>query len=189
MTAAVLALQGAFAEHKQMLSQIGIDCVEIRKKADLKPDYDGIILPGGESTVQGKLLGELDMLDMLRDKIKDGVPTLATCAGLILLAEKIEGSSLAYLKTLPVTVTRNAYGRQTGSFYIMGEITGIPEKFPMNFIRAPYVSHMEKGVDKLAEVDGRVVAVKYKNQLAMAFHPELSSDARVHRIFADMMKK
>ena len=118
MKIGVLAVQGAFIEHRNKLEALGATCVELRKKEDLRNDLDGLVLPGGESTVQGKLLRELDMFDDLRDRIANGVPVLATCAGLILLAEKLSNDNHVYFGTLPVTVRRNAYGRQLGSFHV-----------------------------------------------------------------------
>ena len=111
MKIGVLAVQGAFIEHERMMEKLGVSCVELRQKSDLEA-IDGIILPGGESTVQGKLLRKLDMLDTLQRNIQEGLPVLATCAGLILLAENIENDETRHLATLPVTVKRNAYGRQ-----------------------------------------------------------------------------
>ena len=187
MTVAVLALQGAFLEHEQMLKKLGADYFEIRQKKDLDRSFDALILPGGESTVQGKLLRELDMYEPLRAKIAAGLPVLATCAGLILLAEHIAGDDTVHFGTLPVTVKRNAYGRQLGSFHYDGEIKGLGV-YPMEFIRAPYIESVKPGVEVLAEVDGHIVAVKYQNQIALAFHPELSDDTRIHQMFLDMIK-
>lgn len=187
MRAAVLAVQGAFIEHERMLHCLGVECIELRQKADLYKDFDGLILPGGESTVQGKLLRDLDMFDLLQNKIREGMPVLATCAGLILLADNISNDERTYFKTLPVTVKRNAYGRQLGSFFAEEEIAGVG-KFPMEFIRAPYIEEISEGVEILARVKGNIVAVKYRNQLGMAFHPELSSDTRLHEAFVNLMK-
>ena len=150
MTIGVLAVQGAFAEHIKRLKELGIDSVELRKKDDLDKPFDGIILPGGESTVQGKLLKELDMFDTLKNMIKNEVPVLATCAGLILLAEKLENDRHTYFGTLPVTVKRNAYGRQLGSFFTEEDFKGIG-KIPMTFIRAPYIESSSDDVDILAK--------------------------------------
>ena len=187
MTIAVLALQGAFIEHEQMLQKLEVHTIELRQASDLQKDFDGIILPGGESTVQGKLLKELGMYDTLKSQIESGMPVLATCAGMILLAEKIEGGEAGHLQTMPVTVKRNAYGRQLGSFHYDGEIKGLGV-YPMEFIRAPYIESVKPGVEVLAEVDGHIVAVKYQNQIALAFHPELSDDTRIHQMFLDMIK-
>ena len=188
MIIAVLAVQGDFAEHKKMLEKLGVSCVELRKKEDLFQEYDGIILPGGESTVQGKLLRELDMFDSLRQQIEDGLPVLATCAGLILLADNIENDDRRYFKTLPVTVKRNAYGRQLGSFHVENEFKGIGA-IPMTFIRAPYIKSVGNGVEILAKEKEHIVAVRYMNQLAMSFHPELDEDERVHKYFMEMVQE
>lgn len=116
MRIGVLALQGAFIEHVQALCQLGVEAVELRQLPDLEQPLDGIVLPGGESTVQGKLLHELGMFAPLQKKIAQGLPVLATCAGMILLAEKLTNDSKVHLATMPITVKRNAYGRQLGSF-------------------------------------------------------------------------
>ena len=183
----VLAVQGAFIEHKRMLESLGCECVELRKKSDIC-DLDGLVLPGGESTVQGKLLRELDMFDELKERIANGLPVLATCAGLILLASHISNDDNVYFGTLPVTVKRNAYGRQLGSFHTIREMKGIGQ-VPMTFIRAPYIEKCGEGAEVLAEVDGNIVAVKYKEQYGLAFHPELDEDDRIHEAFLNSVKK
>lgn len=188
MVIAVLAVQGAFAEHEQVLKRLKIPYVELRKKEDLSKSYDGIILPGGESTVQGKLLKELGMFDTLKQQIQEGMPVLATCAGLILLADRIGNDEREYFQTLPVTVKRNAYGRQLGSFYTEQEFKGIGV-VPMTFIRAPYIESVEKGVEVLAVEKEHIVAVQFQNQLAMSFHPELDKDERIHEFFIEMVRK
>lgn len=187
MTIAVVAVQGAFIEQEQRLQELGVDCIELRKKEDLEQPYDGIVLPGGESTVQGKLLKELDMFDTIHKQIQEGMPVFATCAGLILLAGELENDTRSYFKTLPVTVRRNAYGRQLGSFHTEQEVKGIGV-VPMTFIRAPYISKVDSKVEVLATVEEHIVAVKYKNQLAMSFHPELDEDVRIHQKFVEMVK-
>lgn len=188
MTIAVLAVQGAFIEHEQMLAKLGVSCVELRKKEDLEQDYDGLILPGGESTVQGKLLKELGMFDALKQQIEDGLPVFATCAGLILLAEQIGNDDRSYFKTLPVTVKRNAYGRQLGSFYIEEECKGIGV-IPMTFIRAPYIESAKPEVEVLAKENNHIVAVQYKNQIGISFHPELDEDTRLHAYFVRLVEQ
>ena len=190
MTIAVLAVQGAFIEHEKKLEKLGISCVELRKAEDLAQHYDGLVLPGGESTVQGKLLRELGMFDTVKSWIENGMPVLATCAGMILLAENLEGGEQGHLQTMPVTVKRNAYGRQLGSFHTEAVVEGIGE-VPMTFIRAPYVAEAgtEKGVQVLATVEDRIVAVKYKNQIALAFHPELDENDEIHKAFLTMCEK
>lgn len=187
MTIGVLAVQGAFIEHEKMLNRLGADCIELRQKEDLDREFDALVLPGGESTVQGKLLREQEMLEPLKKRIKDGMPVLATCAGLILLADSIEGSEEGYFKTLPVTVKRNAYGRQLGSFFMEGDFAG--QKVPMTFIRAPYISSAQENVEILATEHEHIVAVKYENQLAMSFHPELNEDTFIHEMFLKMAEK
>lgn len=187
MTIAVVAVQGAFLEHEQMLESLGVSCVELRKKEDLEQSYDGIVLPGGESTVQGKLLKELDMFDTLQKQIAEGMPVFATCAGLILLAKQIGNDERTCFQTLPVTVKRNAYGRQLGSFYMEGEVKGVG-KVPMTFIRAPYIEAVDDGVEVLAKDGQHIVAVRYQNQLAMSFHPELNQDTKLHEKFVSMVE-
>lgn len=181
MKIGVLALQGAFIEHEHMLTRASAVCTEVRQVSDLH-GLDGIVLPGGESTVQGQLLQKSGLLAPVRELIADGLPTLATCAGLILLAQKIKDSSVTHLGTLPVTVKRNAYGRQLSSFVTEETVTGIGS-FPMVFIRAPYIEHADADVKILAKVDGKIVAVKYENQIGLSFHPELSESPAIHEWF------
>ncbi len=185
MRIGVLAVQGAFAEHIRVAEELGVECVELRQGRDVKQSLDGLILPGGESTVQGKLIRELDMYDRLKEKIADGTPVLATCAGLILLAEKIIDSGTVHFGTLPAVVRRNAYGRQLGSFYAEEEF-GDLGKVPMTFIRAPYIEEVKPGVEVLARVDGHIAGVRYKNQIAVSFHPELDRNPVIHRQFIEM---
>ena len=185
MTIAVSALQGAFIEHEKILEKLGVSCIELRQKEDLNNHYDGIILPGGESTVQGKLLRELDMFDTIKAQIKQGLPVLATCAGMILLAENIDNDSTSHFQTIHMTVKRNAYGRQLGSFYTEEDFKGIG-KIPMTFIRAPYVESVADDVEVLATVENHIVAVQYNNQIALSFHPELDPDTRIHEHFISL---
>lgn len=187
MTIAVLALQGAFIEHERCLEKLGVSYIELRQARDLACDYDGLILPGGESTVQGKLLRELDMYDKLHAQIQDGLPVLATCAGMILLADRLEEDETQHFGTIPMCVRRNAYGRQLGSFHTVAPVKGIGD-VPMTFIRAPYVESVSDGVEVLATVDDHIVGVRYNNQLAYSFHPELDEDLRIHRNFIDLVK-
>lgn len=181
----VLAVQGAFVEHEKMLADIGVESFEIRQKKDLERNMDGLILPGGESTVMGKLLKELDMFDDLKEKIETGLPVMGTCAGLILLAEELSNDEKVYFATLPVTVKRNAYGRQLGSFFTNGAVKGVGN-IPMAFIRAPYVEKCSDDVEVLAKVDKKIVAVRYKNQLGLSFHPEVTDSTAVHKYFTEM---
>lgn len=188
MRIGVLAVQGAFLEHENMLQSLGAECFEIRQKADLSKPMDGLILPGGESTVMGKLLRELDIFDDLKEKIQSGLPVLATCAGLILLAEHLSNDDKVYFTTLPVTVKRNAYGRQLGSFYVEADLKGVGH-IPMTFIRAPYVENAREDVEVLAEVEDRIVAVRYQNQIGLAFHPEVTADTKLHAYFLDVCEE
>ncbi|SER67576.1 5'-phosphate synthase pdxT subunit [Parafannyhessea umbonata] len=192
----ILAVQGAFAEHEAVVRRLGADFKELRQASDLDDGIDRLILPGGESTSQGRILRDLGMLDRIRQLIESGMPVLGTCAGLILLAQSIDqingdGSTVdeqhnsTWLKTLPVTVRRNAYGRQLGSFHTEAEFAGLGT-IPMTFIRAPFITQVGDGVETLAEVDGEVVAVRYKNQLGTSFHPELDDDARIHQMLLSM---
>lgn len=224
---AVSAVQGAFVEHARRLSSLGCEVLELRQAADLERPFDALVLPGGESTVQAKLLRELGMFDVLRARIVEGMPVLGTCAGLILLAERIEddGGDLAGLDpeiaavrtrvagfgTLPVTVRRNGYGRQLGSFHARAPFAaGIAEPrrsfdeaatkqpmcnldrpnctkctVPMTFIRAPFITEVraDAGAKVLAEVDGRIVAAQAGSQIGVAFHPELDEDNTVYQAF------
>lgn len=183
----ILSLQGAFLEHETMLRSLGAEMVEIRNRNNLA-SFDGLILPGGESTTMRKLLKEEDLYNPLKEQIEKGLPTLATCAGMILLARKLSNDENPCFGTLPVTVKRNAYGRQLGSFITRAEIRGIGP-FRMNFIRAPYVTAADPSVDILSKVEGRIVAVRYKNQTALAFHPELGTDTRIHEKFLEQCRK
>lgn len=180
----VLALQGAFIEHIQVLQDLGAETVELRQAADLQQELTGLVLPGGESTVQGKLLHDLGMYDALREQIAAGLPVLATCAGMILLAERLSNDDKVHFATMPITVRRNAYGRQLGSFRTHAAF-GSLDAIPMTFIRAPYIEKVGEGVQVLAEVDGKIVAAQYGKQLALAFHPELdvAESTAVHEYF------
>ena len=189
MTIAVLAVQGAFIEHEKKLQALGADVFEIRQAKDLERHFDGLVLPGGESTVQGKLLRELGLFAPLRDKIRAGLPVMATCAGLILLAEHITDDPTVHFGTLPVTVKRNAYGRQLGSFQCTADVEEIGKQLPLTFIRAPYIEKAEDAVKVLTRVDGNIVAVRYENQLGMSFHPEVTEDNRMHAYFLQMCEQ
>lgn len=186
MKIGVLALQGAFAEHRSSLGRLGVDTVELRQRADLSADLDGLVLPGGESTVMGKLLRELGMFDQLRAMLMGGMPVFSTCAGLILLAARADNQEKTYFEVMDITVRRNAYGRQLGSFSTEAEFRGLGV-IPMVFIRAPYISAVGPRAQALAEVDGHVVAARQDAMLCTAFHPELSRDLRVHEFFLRMV--
>ena len=210
-TIAVLAVQGAFIEHETKLRKLGAHVVELRQASDLKQTFDGLVLPGGESTTQAKLLHELGMFSALKERIEKGLPTLATCAGLILLArEVVEKNGVEPLNsacanklqlvhgfsTLDVTVERNAYGRQLASFHTeeqwaknahaIAEIPSDNTPLPLTFIRAPRITKMGAEAHTLIEHDGYPVAVLQGKQLALAFHPELDADMRFHELFLSL---
>ena len=192
MKVAVLALQGAFIEHEQMLQRLGVETVEIRQLKDWQSFYsrpsqgragDGaLILPGGESTVQMRLLKELGLYEPICEAILGGMPVLGTCAGMILLSE-------GRLGTMDIEVRRNAYGRQLGSFHTVDTVKGIGTDVPMTFIRAPYIERvLSDKVEVLSTVDGHIVAGRQGNQIATAFHPELDEDTRLHEFFLGLSR-
>lgn len=189
MKIGVLALQGAFIEHIKVLEALGAVCVELRQLPDLEQKLDGIVLPGGESTAQAKLLHELGMFAPLQKLIADGTPVLATCAGMILLAQHLSNDAAVHFATMPITVKRNAYGRQLGSFRTV-ESCGSLGNVPMTFIRAPYIEKADEGVAVLATVEGKIVAAQYGKQLALAFHPELdvNDNTKVHEYFLQICR-
>lgn len=184
MRIGVLAIQGAFAEHKTMLNSLGADAFEIRQYKDLKQGMDGLIIPGGESTVIGKLLNELEMMSTLRNMIKEGLPVFGTCAGLILLAKNITNDEIVHIGTMDITAKRNAYGRQLGSFYTEQNFADIG-KIPMTFIRAPYIEKFGENVKPLSICNGKIVAASQGNQLVTAFHPELNNNTSIHKFFLE----
>lgn len=188
MKIGILALQGAFQEHKNILDSLNVNNSLIKTKEQLK-DIDGIILPGGESTAMGKLLRDFDILEPLKEKIKNGFPVFGTCSGMILLAEKLSNSDVVHLGVMGIEVKRNAYGRQLGSFETLGDFKGIDKKVTMVFIRAPYVENIKEGAEILSVINGNITAVREKNMLAVSFHPELTDDTSVHEYFLDIVKK
>lgn len=185
MKIGVLALQGAFAEHVQMLKSLGVEAVEIRQRRDFVPDMRGVILPGGESTVMGMLLHKLGLFEPLRKALVAGLPAFGTCAGLILMAKESEDSPRRHLCVLDVTLRRHGFGRQINSFKTEGEFAGCGQ-IPLVFIRGPYITGVGAGVEVLASAKNRIVAVRQKNLLGTAFHPELTPDSRVHEYFLNM---
>ena len=184
---AVLALQGAFLEHEQMLQHLGVKTFEVRQLSDWQQPKDGLIIPGGESTTMRKLLHELGLFHPIQDAICSGLPVFGTCAGLILLSSNdAEKENEPSFGTMNIIARRNAYGRQLGSFYTETTMQGVGERVPMTFIRAPYIESTDAGVEVLATVEGHIVAARQANQLVTAFHPELNDDSRVHEYFLKM---
>jgi len=187
MIIGILAVQGAFIEHAHVLAKLGVGSFEIRQKRDLDQPMDGLILPGGESTTMVRLLNDLDMFDTIKNKITSGLPVLGTCAGMILLAKGLTNANQLSFQTMDISVERNAYGRQLGSFFTHDLFDDV--EIPMTFIRAPYVHTYGPDVEVLSTVNQRVVAVRQKNQLATAFHPELTDSTHVHEYFLEMILK
>lgn len=191
MKIGILALQGAFEEHANVLEKLGVVSVEIRNLDDFQQhqsDLSGLILPGGESTTMGKLLRDQQMLIPIREAILSGLPVFGTCAGLILLAKEIISQEESHLATMDIVVERNAYGRQLGSFYTEAECKGVG-KIPMTFIRGPIISSVGEDVEILATVDNQIVAAQEKNMLVTSFHPELTDDVSLHQYFINMCKE
>lgn len=186
----VLALQGSFREHLRMLSRLnGVTPFPVKTPADLRR-ADGVILPGGESTAQGKLLRDFGLLEPLRARIEAGLPVWGTCAGMILLAKRIAGGESPHLGVMDITVRRNAYGGQLDSFSASAVLPAVSEKpFPLVFIRAPWIERAGADTQVLAVQNGRVAAAREHHMLATAFHPELTDDTRFHAYFAGMVKE
>src|SRR5688500_4084017 len=187
MRIGVLALQGAFREHLQTLDAIGVEGVPVRLPADLD-HVSGLILPGGESTTMRKLIDRWDLRQPILDLAASGAPIFGTCAGMIVLAREIAGGEEPVLPLLDVTVERNAFGRQLDSFEAELPVPILGDQ-PVHgvFIRAPVIERAGPDVDVLARLDdGRVVAVRERNIIATAFHPELAGETRFHRLVATM---
>ena len=180
----VLAQQGAFVEHMAMLCRLGVEAVAVRLPEELE-GLDGLIIPGGESTSIGKLIRDYDLQEPLRRLAEQGLPIMGTCAGMILLAKRVSGLNLEPLGVMDRSVKRNAFGRQVDSFETELEIPAIgAPPFHAVFIRAPYIERVGDGVDTLAWLpNGIGVAAKQGNMVALAFHPELTNDLRLHDYF------
>ena len=189
MRVAILALQGAFIEHEKMLARLGVETFEVRQLRDWEQHKDGLIIPGGESTVQIKLLRDLGLYASVAEAIKNGLPVFGTCAGLIMLAKTQDGEPANRLSTMDIDVRRNAYGRQLGSFYTEAHFEGVGDDVPMTFIRAPYINGVSADAKTLATVGGHIVAARQGAQLVTAFHPELNDDTRIHEYFIDMIRQ
>ena len=187
MRIGVLAVQGAFAEHIATLDAMGVEGVEVRLPSDLE-GVSGLILPGGESTAQRRLIERWGLRQPILDLAGSGAPLFGTCAGMILLAHEIADGDATTLPLLDIGVRRNAFGRQLDSFEADVAVPMLGDR-PVHavFIRAPIVERVGPGVDVLARLDdGRIVAVREKNVLATAFHPELAGETRFHRLVATM---
>jgi pyridoxal 5'-phosphate synthase pdxT subunit len=178
----VLALQGAYKEHAQILKRFGVEPVEVRSVEDLE-GLAGLIVPGGESTAIGNLMVESGLLDGIRSFFYKGGPIWGTCAGMVLAASATTGPRQPLLGLMNALVERNGFGRQVHSFEKELEIEGFEEPFVGVFIRAPFFEDVGPGVEVLGKVDGRIVAARGENILVTAFHPELTDDVRFHEYF------
>ena len=190
MKIGVLALQGAVAEHIKSLQQAGADeVVPVKWPADLE-GLDGLVLPGGESTTIGKLLNKYELMEPLREKAKQGFPMFGTCAGLILLAERIHGQDWAHIGVLDALVDRNSFGRQVDSFETNLTVKGLEgEPYTAVFIRAPHIMEVGPDVEVLATFEDRIVTARQGNLLGASFHPELTDDVRLHSYFLRMVEE
>ena len=193
-TIGVFALQGDVREHLRMLGSLGVDAVGVRRPAELDA-VDALVLPGGESTTMAKLARTFELLEPLRDRIKRGMPAFGTCAGMILLADRLEDGAVGQetLGGLDITVRRNAFGRQVDSFEGELSLTGIEGDVHAVFIRAPWVEQVGPGVEVLGQVEvaegaSRIVAVRQGPLMATSFHPEVGGDTRVHQLFVDLVR-
>jgi 5'-phosphate synthase pdxT subunit len=188
----VLALQGDTREHLAALREAGADSMSVRRRCELDA-VDALVIPGGESTTMSHLLLDLDLLEPLRKRLADGLPAYGACAGMILLATEIldagaSGREALPLRAIDMTVRRNAFGRQVDSFEGDIAFEGLDDPVRAVFIRAPWVERVGDGVQVLARAAGHVVAVRQGPVLATAFHPEMTGDRRIHRLFVDIAK-
>ncbi len=189
LTIGVLALQGAFQKHIEMLERCGVRAITVRT-ADELSQVGGLIIPGGESTTVGKLMVRYGLDKKIAEAAHQGMPVYGTCTGLILLAKEIVGSDQPRLGLMDVTVLRNAFGRQVDSFEADLRIDDIgPDPVRAVFIRAPYVTEVRNDARILARCDGRIVLVRQDNLLGGAFHPELTDDTRLHEYFIGMVRE
>ena len=194
-TIGVFALQGDVREHVRLLTELGVDALAVRRPRELERCH-AFVIPGGESTTMYKLARFFELFEPLQARIRAGMPTFGTCAGMIMLADRVQDGTADQetLGGLDITVRRNAFGRQIDSFEGDLEFKGLPAKVGAVFIRAPWVEDVGDGVEVLARVGagedaGRIVAVREGHVLATSFHPEVSGDDRIHRFFVDIVTK
>lgn len=188
MNIGVLALQGAVAEHIRSIELAGGTGVAVKRTEQLA-EIDGLIIPGGESTTIGKLMRKYDFIDAIREFSSQGKPVFGTCAGLIVLADKLEGDEEPHLRLMDMTVARNAFGRQRESFETDLDVKGIDTPLRAVFIRAPLIKEVGPEVDVLSTYKGEIVTARQGNLLASSYHPELTDDFRLHGYFLDMAKE
>jgi pyridoxal 5'-phosphate synthase pdxT subunit len=192
-TIGVFALQGDVREHLRVLESLGAQAVGVRRVAELEA-CDGLVIPGGESTTMSKLARAFDLFEPIRQRVKEGLPVFGTCAGMIMLADRVEDGTpdQETLGGLDITVRRNAFGRQVESFEGDLDFAGLSDPVHAVFIRAPWVEQSGPQVEVLARVEagpaaGRIVAVRQGSLMATSFHPEVGGDDRVHRLFLDLI--
>ena len=185
----VLALQGDVREHVRALESADVEAFGVRRSRELDA-LDGLVLPGGESTTIAKLARHFEILEPLRDRIRSGLPTFGTCAGMILLADRIVDGTADQetIGGLDVTVRRNAFGRQVDSFEADLDLMGVSGSVHAVFIRAPWVEQVGDGVEVLARVGEHPVAIRQGHLMATSFHPEIDGDGRVHGVFVDLVR-
>jgi len=193
-TIGVFALQGDVREHLRVLADLGVQPLAVRRPSELDA-CDGLVIPGGESTTMAKLARTFELFEPLRDRIKQGMPAFGTCAGMIMLADRIEDGAKGQetLGGLDITVRRNAFGRQVDSFEGDLDFAGLDGSVHAIFIRAPWVESVGEDVEALARVDhgpaaGRIVAVRQGPLMATSFHPEVGGDSRIHKMFVDLVR-
>lgn len=187
MKIGVLALQGAFAEHIKVLTDLNVEAVPVRLPSDLD-GLNALIIPGGESTTISKLLVDFSLKEPVRNLIQQGLPVFGTCAGMVLLAKKVVGAEVETLGLMDIEIKRNAFGRQVESFEADLPVTALGDKaFRGVFIRAPIVQKVEASVEILCQINNRAVAVRQEKKLACAFHPELTDDLRFHKYFLNLV--
>ncbi|SEU32186.1 pyridoxal 5'-phosphate synthase glutaminase subunit PdxT [Paenibacillus sp. NFR01] len=187
MKVGVLALQGAVTEHIVSMQKAGAEALPIKQVEQLQ-EIDGLIIPGGESTTIGKLMRKYGFIEAIRDFAGQGKPVFGTCAGMIVLANRIAGGEPEHLGLMDITVARNAFGRQRESFECDLEVKGIDELVRAVFIRAPLIAEVGSDVEVLSVYNDEIVTARQNHLLATSFHPELTDDYRLHQYFADMVK-
>jgi pyridoxal 5'-phosphate synthase pdxT subunit len=194
-TIGVFALQGDVREHLRMLGDLGVEAITVRRTSELDA-CDGLVIPGGESTTMAKLARTFDLFEPIRQRVKEGMPAFGTCAGMIMLADRIEDGvrDQETLGGLDITVRRNAFGRQVDSFEGNLDFGGLDDPVHAIFIRAPWVEDVGDTVEVLARVEegeaaGRIVAVRQGSLMATSFHPEVGGDSRIHGLFVDLVKE
>lgn len=188
MKIGVLALQGAVAEHLKSLQLAGAEAISIKRIEQLE-EIDGLVIPGGESTTIGKLMRKYGFIEAIQQFSQQGKPLFGTCAGLIVLSERIAGQDQPYLSLMDMTVSRNAFGRQRESFETDLDVVGIDEPIRAVFIRAPLIQEVGEGVQVLSTYHDEIVTARQGHLLACSFHPELTDDYRLHQYFADMVQE